>query len=41
LPLFGTDGQEFLLNLHRYSTLLLAAAAILHTYLIIKTKMAK
>ncbi len=40
-PLFGTDGQEFLLNLHRYSTLLLAAAAILHTYLIIRTKMAK
>lgn len=40
-PLFGTEGQEFLLNLHRYSTLLLAAAAILHTYLIIRTKMAK
>jgi len=41
LPLFGTDGQEFLLNLHRYSTLLLAAAAMLHTYLIIRTQMAK
>lgn len=40
-PLFGTEDQEFLLNLHRYSTLLLAAAAILHTYLIIRTKMAK
>ncbi len=40
-PLFGTDGQELLLNLHRYSTLLLAAVAILHTYLTIRTKMAK
>jgi len=29
------------LNLHRYSTLLLAAAAMLHTYLIIRTQMAK
>jgi len=38
-PLFGTDGQEFLLNLHRYSTLLLALAAIVHTYLIIRTQM--
>ena len=38
-PLFGTDGQEFLLNLHRYSTLLLALAVIVHTYLIIRTQM--
>jgi cytochrome b subunit of formate dehydrogenase len=40
-PIFGTEGQECLLNLHRYSTLLLAAAAILHTYFVIRTKMAK
>ncbi|MHC4911693.1 MAG: cytochrome b/b6 domain-containing protein [Planctomycetota bacterium] len=38
---FGTGGQEFLLNLHRYSTLLLAAAAIVHTYLIIRTQIKK
>jgi hypothetical protein len=38
-PLFGTDGQEFLLNLHRYSALLLALVAIVHTYLIIRTQM--
>jgi cytochrome b subunit of formate dehydrogenase len=40
-PLFGTEGQELLLNLHRYSTLLLAAVAILHTYLIIRIQMDK
>ena len=38
-PLFGTDYQKFLLNLHRYSTLLLALAAIVHTYLIIRIEM--
>jgi len=37
-PLFGTKGQDFLLNMHRYSTLLLALIAIVHTYLIIRTK---
>jgi len=37
-PFFGTDGQEFLLNLHRYSALLLALAAIVHTYLVIRTQ---
>jgi cytochrome b subunit of formate dehydrogenase len=36
--LFGTDGQEFLLQLHRYSALLLALVAIVHTYLIIRTQ---
>ena len=36
---FGTDAQEFLLNLHRYSALLLALAAIVHTYLIIRNEM--
>ena len=38
-PFFGTDGQGFLLNLHRYSALLLALAAIVHTYLVIRTQM--
>ena len=38
-PFFGTEGQEFLLNLHRYSALLLALAAIVHTYLVIRTRM--
>lgn len=37
-PLFGTDIQKLLLNLHRYSSLLLALAAIVHTYLIILTQ---
>jgi len=40
-PLFGTDGQRFLLQLHRYSALLLALAAIVHTYLLIRTQMNK
>jgi cytochrome b subunit of formate dehydrogenase len=40
-PLFGTQGQEFLLDLHRYSTLLLALTAVVHTYLIIRTRMEK
>jgi hypothetical protein len=37
--LFGTQGQEFLLQLHRYSALLLALIAIVYTYLIIRTQM--
>ncbi len=37
-PLFGTRGQEFLLDTHRYSALLLALIIIVHTYLIIRTK---
>jgi len=40
-PLFGTDIQKLLLNLHRYSALLLAIAAIVHTYLIILTQTRK
>jgi len=40
-PLFGTDGQHFLLNTHRYSALLFALAAIVHIYLIILAKMKK
>jgi len=40
-PLFGTDGQEFLLQLHRYSALLFALVAIMYTYLVILTRMLK
>jgi MFS family permease len=40
-PLFGTEGQEFLLDTHRYSALLLALVAIVHTYLIIRTQIGK
>jgi cytochrome b561 len=36
-PLFGTKGQEFLLDTHRYCALLLALVAIVYTYLIIRT----
>jgi cytochrome b subunit of formate dehydrogenase len=38
-PIFGTEGQQFLLNLHRYSTLALTLTAIVHIYLIIRTQM--
>jgi hypothetical protein len=38
-PLFGTHGQELLLDVHRYSALLLALAAIVHIYLMIRTEM--
>lgn len=34
-PLFGTDGQEWLLDVHRYSALLLVMAVLVHTYLTI------
>jgi len=37
-PLFGTDGQKLLLELHRYSALLFAMAAIVHIYLVIRTQ---
>ncbi|MHC4397046.1 MAG: cytochrome b/b6 domain-containing protein [Planctomycetota bacterium] len=36
---FGTCMQEFLLEVHRYSTLALALAAIIHTYLTIRSQM--
>jgi uncharacterized membrane protein YagU involved in acid resistance len=36
--LFGTEGQEFLLQLHRYSALLLALIAIVYIYLTIRSK---
>lgn len=38
-PLFGTPGQRLLANLHRWTTLTFALVAIIHTYLIIRTKM--
>jgi len=37
--LFGTYMQGFLLEVHRYSTLTLALAAIIHTYLTIRSQM--
>ena len=36
LPLFGTEIQRILLEIHRYSALLLALAGIVHTYLVIR-----
>jgi len=39
--LFGTDGQKFLLQLHRYSALSLALIAIIHTYFLIRIQMNK
>ncbi len=40
-PLFGTHGQELLLELHRYSTLLLALFSIVWLYLMAMTEMQK
>lgn len=37
--IFGTQGQDFLLQLHRYGALLLALAIIVHTYLTIRSRM--
>ena len=36
-PLFGTHWQELLLSMHRYTALVFAMLAILHTYFIIRT----
>jgi cytochrome b subunit of formate dehydrogenase len=33
-PIFGTAGQNFLANTHRYSTLAFAVVAVVHTYLL-------
>jgi len=38
-PLFGTEGQEFLLAAHRYTALVFALVAIVHIYLLIRTQM--
>ena len=37
--IFGTDWQEFLLAAHRYTALVFALVAIIHTYLVIRTQM--
>lgn len=34
-PIFGTEGQEFLLQMHRYTALILSVVIIIHIYLII------
>jgi cytochrome b subunit of formate dehydrogenase len=36
-PLFGTHWQELLLGMHRYTALVFALVAIVHTYLVIRT----
>jgi len=36
-PLFGTHWQELLLSMHRYTALVFAMVAIMHTYFIIRT----
>jgi cytochrome b subunit of formate dehydrogenase len=36
-PLFGTHWQEILLSMHRYTALVFAMVAIMHTYFIIRT----
>ena len=36
---FGTDWQEFLLAVHRYTALVFALVAIVHTYLMVRAKM--
>ena len=38
-PLFGTHWQEILMDIHRYTALAFAIAAIIHIYLIIQAKM--
>jgi len=38
-PLFGTHWQELLLSTHRYTALVFALVAIVHIYLVIRTKM--
>ena len=38
-PYFGTYWQELLLSVHRYTALVFALTAIVHTYLLIRTKM--
>jgi cytochrome b subunit of formate dehydrogenase len=36
-PFFGTHWQEILLGMHRYTALVFAMVAILHTYFLIRT----
>ncbi len=37
-PLFGTHGQELLLNMHRYTALVFALVVIAHTYLMVRSQ---
>ena len=38
-PFFGTHWQEFLISTHRWTALVFAVVVIVHTYLLIRTKM--
>jgi len=38
-PIFGTDGQKILEEIHRYTALTLSLIVIIHTYLVIRVKM--
>lgn len=38
-PIFGTHWQELLLGIHRYTALVFALVAVVHIYLVIRTKM--
>lgn len=38
-PYFGTYWQELLLDIHRYTALIFALVAIVHTYLVVRTQM--
>ncbi len=38
-PIFGTEMQVFLMELHRYTALLLLSVAIAHTYLTVRARM--
>ena len=38
-PYFGTHWQELLLSIHRYTALVFGLAVIVHTYLLVRTKM--
>lgn len=40
-PLFGTDGQHFLLHLHRYSALAFSLAAMITVYVLIRGEVRK
>jgi cytochrome b subunit of formate dehydrogenase len=39
LPIFGTHSQELLLGMHRYTAMVFSLVAIVHTFLLIRTKM--
>jgi cytochrome b subunit of formate dehydrogenase len=39
LPIFGTHSQEFFLSLHRYTAMVFSLVVIVHTYLLIRSRM--